>query len=188
MAPSKVKPDGYEGMEICLHYFVAHDPSPIVRDDVDLQARDRCQLLVNQMFTSLEREVSSDGVFLKTDHPGNRVYQLPRADPIPSQDGLTRWQQFAKVRGIKSNAKRSRLQMDEATGVLAPRYGKGSHKKLNEQEAFVMKESEVKKMDLRQGENPFSHKKNSEAKNATKQQFQQFRNKAENLKKKTNRF
>lgn len=56
--------------------------------------------------------------------------KLPRAKPIPKAKPLTRWQKFAKEKGIKKT-KRSRLVWDDQKKDWVPRHGKDS--KLNQE-------------------------------------------------------
>lgn len=52
-----------------------------------------------------------------------RTTRLPRALPPPAPRAMTRWEKFAKEKGIEKE-KRSRLVFDEATGDWKPRWGK----------------------------------------------------------------
>lgn len=63
--------------------------------------------------------------------------QLPRAKPLPKPKPLTKWQQFAKAKGIPQNKQReTKLVYDEATHEWVPRWGfKGANK--NEEEAWI---------------------------------------------------
>lgn len=48
--------------------------------------------------------------------------EIPREKPVPEPKPLTRWEQYAKERGIK-NTKRDRMVWDEKTDEWKPRYG-----------------------------------------------------------------
>lgn len=52
---------------------------------------------------------------------------LPREKPIPTAKPLTRWEQFAKVKGIKKQ-KRSSKVFDDASQEWKPRHGSKSAK------------------------------------------------------------
>merc|ERR1719440_140391 len=49
---------------------------------------------------------------------------LPREKPLPEDKPQTRWEKFAKSKGIVKK-KRSKMVWDEATQQWAPRYGYG---------------------------------------------------------------
>jgi regulator of ribosome biosynthesis len=50
---------------------------------------------------------------------------IPREKPIPQPKPPTKWELFAKEKGIQKKQKRSRLKFDEVSGEYKPRYGKG---------------------------------------------------------------
>lgn len=50
---------------------------------------------------------------------------LPRWKPAPKPKAETRWEKYAKEKGIRKSKKRDRLVYDEATGEYKPRYGYG---------------------------------------------------------------
>jgi regulator of ribosome biosynthesis len=52
------------------------------------------------------------------------TYILPREKPVPKAKAATRWEKFAKAKGIQKR-KRERMVYDEATGEYKPRYGFG---------------------------------------------------------------
>jgi len=49
---------------------------------------------------------------------------IPREKPVPQMKPETRWEKFAKEKGIK-NRKRTRMLYDEGTDTYKPRWGKG---------------------------------------------------------------
>lgn len=49
-------------------------------------------------------------------------FTLPRAKPVPKPKALTKWQQFAKTKGIQKK-KKSKLSWDEQLQKWVPRYG-----------------------------------------------------------------
>lgn len=60
---------------------------------------------------------------------------LPRAKPLPKPKPLTKWQEFAKKKGIADTKKKEgKLVYDEATQEWVPKWGyKGNNKKEEEQ-------------------------------------------------------
>ncbi|GAN03748.1 ribosome biogenesis regulatory protein homolog [Mucor ambiguus] len=80
--------------------------------------RDNTQLIVNELF-KLPVNSADAGVLA---HLPARVSVLPREKPLPKDKPLTRWEKFAKVKGIQ-NKKRERMLYDEETGEYTPRWG-----------------------------------------------------------------
>ncbi|TPX57699.1 hypothetical protein PhCBS80983_g03642 [Powellomyces hirtus] len=81
-------------------------------------AREGTQLLLNQIF-ALPTESSPEGVYAKLP-AGTTV--VPRAKPIPKDKPLTRWEKFAKVKGIQKK-KTSRKTYDESVQEYKPKWG-----------------------------------------------------------------
>ncbi|PVU84965.1 hypothetical protein BB559_007276 [Furculomyces boomerangus] len=87
--------------------------------------RDITQLLVNQLF-GLPTETTDEGVMGTLPKP---IESIPREKPVPKDKPLTRWEKFAKVKGIQKR-KKTRMVYDESTGDLKPTWGyKGMNKK-----------------------------------------------------------
>ncbi|XP_074056714.1 ribosome biogenesis regulatory protein homolog [Macrotis lagotis] len=81
-------------------------------------ARGNAQLLVNRLW-QLPSERVEEAVVAKLPEPGLR---LPREKPLPGPRPLTRWQRFARLKGIRPR-KKSSLVWDEATGQWRRRWG-----------------------------------------------------------------
>ncbi|OMJ09091.1 Ribosome biogenesis regulatory protein-like protein [Smittium culicis] len=87
--------------------------------------RDITQLLVNELF-SLPTTVTQEGVLATLPDP---KHTIPREKPVPKDVPLTRWEKFAKLKGINKK-KKDRMVYDDATGELRPSWGyKGMNKK-----------------------------------------------------------
>ncbi|KAL5473238.1 hypothetical protein EMCRGX_G027695 [Ephydatia muelleri] len=80
--------------------------------------RDNVQLLINQIWQL--PTVKTEDVVLAELPKGTTV--LPREKPIPKPKAPTKWEQFAKTKGIKK-VKKSRMVFDETTQTYKPRYG-----------------------------------------------------------------
>ncbi|KAI8148673.1 ribosomal biogenesis regulatory protein [Fennellomyces sp. T-0311] len=80
--------------------------------------RDNTQLLVNEIF-KLPVQSADTGVLAKLPE---RTTVLPREKPLPKDKPLTRWEKFAKAKGIQ-NRKRERMVYDEEKGKYVPRWG-----------------------------------------------------------------
>ena len=78
------------------------------------------QELVSGLF-SLERGESGEKRLVKLPPPRTR---LPRQKPLPKPKPETRWEKFAREKGIVKSKKRSRLVLDEETKEYKPRFGK----------------------------------------------------------------
>ncbi|KAJ3056701.1 Rhodanese- sulfurtransferase [Rhizophlyctis rosea] len=81
-------------------------------------ARDGTQLLLNQIF-ALPTKSSTDGVFAELPEP---TTVLPRAKPLPKPKLQTRWEKFAKAKGIQKR-KKGRMVYDEQADDYKPRWG-----------------------------------------------------------------
>jgi regulator of ribosome biosynthesis len=86
-------------------------------------SRDNTQLLLNKVFALPTASVDV-GVLAQLPKP---TTHLPREKPVPVPKPLTRWEKFAKDKGIHKT-KRSRLEFDDESGEYLPRYGSGSKK------------------------------------------------------------
>ncbi|TPX38191.1 hypothetical protein SmJEL517_g00206 [Synchytrium microbalum] len=81
-------------------------------------ARDALQSLLNEIFT-LPTVKKNDATLVELPRP---TTQLPRAKPVPREKIMTRWEKFAKAKGIKK-VKKSTKVFDEAMGEWIPKFG-----------------------------------------------------------------
>ncbi|KAK2585857.1 hypothetical protein KPH14_010451 [Odynerus spinipes] len=82
--------------------------------------RDNVQLLINAIW-ELPTERVEEAIVAQLPKP---QYILPRTRCVPKPKSLTKWQQFAKEKGIKSNKKnKTKLKWDEELQKWIPRYG-----------------------------------------------------------------
>lgn len=82
-------------------------------------AREGTQLLMNELL-SLPKVKSRDGVFLQLPEMES---QLPRAKPLPEPKPETKWERFARIKGITKRPREGRLAFDEESGEWVPRWG-----------------------------------------------------------------
>lgn len=82
--------------------------------------RDNAQLLFNRIFELPTEPIPHDVGKLALLPPGSTP--LPREKPVPKPAPPTKWEAFAKLKGIEKQ-KRSRMVTDAATGEIAPRFG-----------------------------------------------------------------
>ena len=76
-------------------------------------ARDDVQLLINRIFELPTDRVENE-IIVKLPPPTTRI---PRAKPVPKAKQLTKWEKFAKEKGITTR-KKSRVEWDEELQVL----------------------------------------------------------------------
>ncbi|KAG8570733.1 hypothetical protein GDO81_011390 [Engystomops pustulosus] len=81
-------------------------------------ARDNTQLLINQLWT-LPTERVQESVVVKLPDPSTR---LPREKPVPKPRAPTRWEEFAKLKGIQKK-KKTNLVWDEQHKEWRRRWG-----------------------------------------------------------------
>ncbi|TYZ68719.1 hypothetical protein PybrP1_011974 [[Pythium] brassicae (nom. inval.)] len=81
-------------------------------------ARENVQLLVNRIF-DLPREMSDMGPLAQLPAP---ALVIPREKPLPKPKVDTKWEKFAREKGIDKR-KKSRMAFDEDKGDWAPAWG-----------------------------------------------------------------
>ena len=89
--------------------------------ELELKAgvRENVQLLVNHIFQDLQTEASDLGLLAVLPEP---KLVIPREKPVPKLKEETRWEKFAKMKGIQ-NRKKGRMIWDEEHQQWAPRWG-----------------------------------------------------------------
>ncbi|KAK9475267.1 ribosomal biogenesis regulatory protein [Dipodascopsis tothii] len=102
-------------------------------------ARDAAQMLVNQILTlpvvtggGTGGEVArNDGTFIRLPEP---TTLLPREKPLPAPKPPTKWEKFAKAKGIQAKEKTGNTVYDETTGEWVRKWGyKGKNKATDSQ-------------------------------------------------------
>ena len=119
--------DREDDLEYDLGHLCAFDPSPVDEKAFAADpsayllrcARENAQMLTNKLYSLLEGATSKQVIPLPT--PAAR---LPREKPLPEPKPVTRWEKFAKDKGIVKK-KRSKMVWDEDSQQWAPRYGFG---------------------------------------------------------------
>lgn len=108
--------------------LTAWDPEPITlpkageqREEYFSQlARNNVQAVLNKLYSLNETEIVDGERVLKLPEPST---VLPRGKPVPTPKPPTKWEKFAREKGIKSNKKRDKLVWDDVTRKYVPRYG-----------------------------------------------------------------
>ncbi|KZT71506.1 RRS1-domain-containing protein [Daedalea quercina L-15889] len=120
-------------LEVDVGFLTVTDLNPIdtesYNEDVEgylkATARDGVQTLVSALF-SLPTTSSADGPLAQLPPP---ITQLPRAKPLPKPKPPTKWEQFAKAKGIQKKRKDKKV-WDEERQEWVDRWGwKGANKK-----------------------------------------------------------
>lgn len=138
-------------------------------------ARQAAEALVHSVFSL---PLSDDAEARLVTLP-SRLYPLPREKPIPRERSETKWEQFAREKGIHKKKKRDRLVLDETTGEYIPRYGRGSKNAADRDVVLPHKESEGDNY------NPF-HQKRKEKRERVKTNVKQQRANVARSQKKVN--
>ena len=128
--------------------------------------RENVQLLINQIFS-----LPGEGIMVEL--PEIEQIKIPREKPLPKERPPTKWEKFAKVKGI-TKRKREGMVWDESTESWIPRFGFKSAKNDKDRDWVI----EVNKNHTL-GEDPYELKSKSKKKQIEKQQKQERRNKAE---------
>lgn len=116
-----------DDLQYDLGLLSAYDPAPVdgaaLKADGDAAllrwARENMQLLSNRLYGLLADEQNKTLIRLPAP-----TTALPREKPLPAPKPLTRWEKFAKEKGIVKR-KRSKMVWDEAEQKWLPRYGYG---------------------------------------------------------------
>nr|XP_022318886.1 ribosome biogenesis regulatory protein homolog [Crassostrea virginica] len=81
-------------------------------------ARDNTQLLINTMW-KLPTEKVDEAIVVKLPDPKTPI---PREKPVPKEKALTKWQQYAQLKGINKR-KKGRMTWDDQSKEWKPRWG-----------------------------------------------------------------
>nr|XP_010914878.1 ribosome biogenesis regulatory protein homolog [Elaeis guineensis] len=168
---------GTETYQIDLGNLMAFDPShhfpsvPSAREDLVKECLHKgtelVQEIANALF-SLPSTEDSDGPIVHLPQPSTR---LPREKHLPKPKPPTKWELFAKAKGIKKRKKDKRV-FDEQTGTWKRRYG---YDRVNDDNDVPIIEA---KLTDEPGEDPFAKRKAERKKRVEKQE----KNRLENLK------
>lgn len=116
-----------------------------------LVTRDNLQLLVNQILSLPVRTTTESHGSLTGQDSTMTLIQLPEpTTPLPREKAIpkpkppTKWEKFAKLKGIKAKQKDGKLVFDEATGEWVPKWGYKGKNKATEKQWIVEMEDEDK--------------------------------------------
>ncbi|KAJ6216206.1 hypothetical protein RDWZM_007363 [Blomia tropicalis] len=111
-----------------LRHLAAFDENPIDLDEfrknkndyIAALTRDNAQLVVNKLFTDMETKRVDNVVVALLPKTAN--YMLPREKSVPKAKPPTKWEQYAKDKGIQKR-KKEKLVWDETAKEWKPRFG-----------------------------------------------------------------
>ncbi|XP_059433437.1 ribosome biogenesis regulatory protein homolog [Corylus avellana] len=144
---------------------------PSSREDLVKECLEKGTELVQaiaQKLFNLPSTEDVDGPLVKLPPPTTR---LPREKPLPKPKPPTKWEVFAKARGIK-NRKKDKIEYDEPSGTWKRRYG---YDRANDEENIPIIEA---KMTDVPGEDPFAKRRTDKKNRVEKQE----KNRQQNLK------
>jgi regulator of ribosome biosynthesis len=141
-----------------LSLLLATDPNPIsIPSSGDSReqalaetARDGAQSLINQLLTTCPITSTPDGVHLALPPIST---SMPREKPLPVPKPPTRWERFAKKKGItpKTREQRRNLAFDEESQQWRPKWGHGGMNKKNEDDNWLVEVDAKKERELKEG-------------------------------------
>ncbi len=128
------------------------NPLPPSPSEVILKAtaRDAAQGLINQLLTTCPIISSPANGLLMTLPPPTTA--LPREKPLPAEKQETKWEKFAKKKGIKDKKSgEGKMVYDEAKGEWMPKWGYKGRNKEGEGD-WIVEVDEGKERKLGKGE------------------------------------
>jgi len=168
--------DKDDDLKYDLGHLCAFDYHPIDSQELKNNAnylselsRDNVQLLFTKIF-QLPSKVVPDGVLAELP---KATTVLPRSKPLPELKQPTRWEKFAKIKGIKPKSRKPQLVWDEAHQDYRRRYG--YMRANNPEDQWVIPQDPKDKT----GVDPFTKMKDEKKIRAEKQGEKQQRNKTE---------
>jgi regulator of ribosome biosynthesis len=114
-------------------------PMPAINNDTIVEkAKEELAMLVKSLYDlkSSQKHMELNGGQYEVELP-DKIQTFPRLYPLPKPKPETRWDKFKKLKGIKKPTKRSRLVYDDKRKDWAPRWGKGSVKKLDKKDNWI---------------------------------------------------
>lgn len=172
--------DIQRSIDLDVGNLTAWDPESIVvpkagkaREEYFRQlARDGMQVVLNKLYSIDTTEVKDGEKVLKLPPP---TIVLPRAKQVPEAKPPTKWERFAKDKGIKpkSSKRRENKVYDDTADKWIPRYGY-ERAKNEEQKDWLIEIPDQADPHV----DYFAQKKEEKKERVAKNKFQQLRNKA----------
>lgn len=156
----------------------AWNPDPIIMPKAGAQreeyfkkmARDDVQVMLNKLHSITDTEIVEGEQVLKLPDP---TTVLPRAKPVPKPKPPTKWEKFAREKGIKSkpDKRREHLVWDDTADKWMPRYGY-KRAKNEEQKDWLIEIPDQADPNV----DYFAKKKEEKKERVAKNKYQQLRN------------
>lgn len=115
-----------------LGHLMVTDLNVITIDNTDKTKREE---QLRDITNKNIQELAENLIKLLSNEKGNNliklpkpIKKLPRSKPIPVPKPPTVWQQFAHVKGIRSNKRRDKIKYDDNLGEYVSRWGRKSAK------------------------------------------------------------
>jgi len=158
-------------LELDLGNMAASDPNQLEAEVTEEMlvslARDNTQLLLNAIW-SLDTERVEEVLVAKFPPPSTL---LPREKPVPKPKPMTKWEKYAKEKGIEKKKKKDRLVWDDVVQKWVPQFG---YKKVKvEQEKNWMMEVKGGAPDE---EDPYEKEAEAKREKIAKNELQRLRN------------
>jgi regulator of ribosome biosynthesis len=139
-----------------------------IETNLEALTRDNVQLLINKVW-SLPIKCVEEVILAELPKP---KYVLPRSRTLPKPKSLTKWQQFAKDKGITTKKKgRSKLKWDDLLQKWIPTYGYRNAEAEKQKEWLVECQDDGKPI-----QDPFAAFKASKNEKKAKNELQRLRN------------
>ncbi|QDZ18099.1 ribosome biogenesis regulatory protein [Chloropicon primus] len=160
-------------LEIDEGNLLVCDPSPVDKEALIRDAEGACKEMATGMAQALVKRLFT---FPSTPAVGGRTVELPkpktllpRFKPVPKPKPLTRWEKFAKEKGIVKR-KRDKYTFDEHTNEFKRRYGYDRVNDINDVAIIEAKSSD------KLGEDPFSNHKKEKRERVKRQEERRLTN------------
>jgi regulator of ribosome biosynthesis len=167
--------DKSDDLQYDIGAYLAFDIHPLnveayqnnANEELNREARENAQLLLNRFFSlNVERLVGSVGAIVRIP---KSTTPFARQKPLPAKAALTRWEKFARIKGIQKR-NRSKKVWDETTQTWKRRYG--FNRANDEMKDWVI----TAKPTDQPGEDPWAARKKAKAERVKKGIAQQQRN------------
>ncbi|ODV88945.1 hypothetical protein CANCADRAFT_32366 [Tortispora caseinolytica NRRL Y-17796] len=131
--PEKQVPVDYDFGNLAV--FDPNGPEDNTEESLKSSARDSVQLMISQIL-QMPIKSTKEAVYVTLPEPSTH---LPREKPIPQAKPPTKWEKFAKAKGITPKRKDGRMVYDEQTQEWVPKWGyKGKNKSEQDQWAVEL--------------------------------------------------
>jgi hypothetical protein len=151
-----------------VHFVSNGQQEPLTEIQLKNISREPIQQLVHTLFQLPSRRVDTRVV---VELPPAKTL-LPREHVVPQEKPLTKWEQFAKAKGIHKQ-KRSQMIWDESSEQWKPRHGyQRAHKDLTNASSWLEEVTNDKDVDF----DPFTEKTHKQTQRMLKNRNQMFQN------------